>query len=305
MGKIMEMRRSSVLAESKFPSEYKQIFKNLENFGNPMEKGKVSREEWTLKSGIPKIYEMDQNGRPDFFFWAGCIGAGYDIKSKNTTLAAAKILEKAGADAALFGKEELCCGDPARRLGNEYLFQKLAEKNIEMFKKYGVKKIVTHCPHCFNIFKREYPALGADIEVLDFFDLIKAYLVEGKLKIKSKVDDSFTYHDPCYLGRYHYLYEEPREIIKSFLGVNLIEMDRVKDESFCCGAGGGNIWRGVSAGRRMEGVRIEEAVKTKAQGIITACPYCDIMFDTAIKQEGMEYSFKLVNLLELVEQATD
>jgi Fe-S oxidoreductase/nitrate reductase gamma subunit len=305
MSKIIEMRRSSVLMESKFPLEYKQIFKNLENFGNPMEKGKITREDWTSKTGIPKIYEMDQNTNPDFFFWAGCIGAGYDIKSKNTTLAAAKILERAGADVATFGKEELCCGDPARRLGNEYLFQKLAEKNIEMFKKYGVKKIVTHCPHCFNIFKREYPELGADFEVLDLFDLIKTYLIEGKLKIKSEVDDSFTYHDPCYLGRYHSIYDEPREIIKSFLGVNLVEMDRIKDESFCCGAGGGNIWRGVSAGRRMEGVRIEAAVKTMAQGIITACPYCDIMFDSAIKQKGMEYSFKLVNLIELVELLTE
>jgi len=305
ISKIIEMRRSSVLTESKFPLEYKQIFKNLETFGNPMEKGKTTREDWASNLDIQKIYEMDQNNNPDVFFWAGCIGAGYDINSRNTTIAAAKILDKAGTNVAILGKEELCCGDPARRMGNEYLFQKLAGKNIEMFKKYGVKKIVTHCPHCFNVFKREYPDLGADLEVLDFFDLIKTYLIEGKLKIKSKVDDSFTYHDPCYLGRYNSIYDDPREIIQSFLGVNLIEMARVKDESFCCGAGGGNIWRGVSAGRRMEGVRIEEAVKTKAQGIITACPYCDIMFDSAIKQEGMEYSFKLVNLIEMVDQATE
>ncbi len=305
MAKIIEMRRFTVLTESKFPSEYKQIFKNLENFGDPMGKGKLTREEWSSNLDIRKLYDMGGDSKVDILFWAGCIGACYDDKSKNTTLAAANILDKAGIRCGILGKEEFCCGDPARRMGNEYLFQKLANKNIEVFKKYGIKKIVTHCPHCFNVFKKEYPALGCDFEILDFFELIKTLLIQGNLKIKSRVDDSFTYHDPCYLGRYNSIYEEPREILKSFLGVNLIEMDLVKGKSFCCGAGGGNIWRGASAGKRMEGVRIQEAVKTKAQGIVTACPYCDIMFDSAIKQEGMEYAFKLVNLVELVDQATE
>ncbi len=304
MGRILELRRYSVLTESKFPSEYKQIFKNLEIFGDPKGKGKITREAWASNLNINKIYETDNNSHIDVLFWAGCMGATYDERSKNTTIAATRVLETAGVSFGILGKEEICCGDPARRMGNEYLFQKLAKKNVEMFNKYGVKKLVTHCPHCFNVFKKEYSALGADFEVLDFFELIKTLFNQGNLKVKSEVDDSFTYHDPCYLGRYNSIYEEPREILRSFLGVNIIEMGRIKDRSFCCGAGGGNIWRGVLTGKRMEGLRVEEAVKTKAQGIITACPYCDIMFNSAIRQEGLEYSFKLVNLIELVKQAT-
>ncbi len=302
MMKIVEMRRNTVLAKSNFPAEFKQIFKNLEIFGDPKGKGKVTREVWVSNLKINRIYQP-ANDKPDILFWAGCIGATYDERSKNTTNAVARVFEKAGVSFGILGKEELCCGDPARRMGNEYLFQKLATTNIETINKYGVKKLVTHCPHCFNVFKKEYPALGADFEVVDIFEFIKTLLIQGRLEVKSRIEEAFTYHDPCYLGRYNSVYETPRDILKSHIGVNLVEMERAKDTSFCCGAGGGNMWRGVSAGKRMEGLRIQEAVKAQVQGIVTACPHCDIMFDSAIKQEGMGYTFKLVNLIELLKQA--
>jgi len=301
LDKIIDMRQYSVLTQSKFPAEYKQIFKDLEIFHDPLGKGGLIREEWASNLKIKKMY---QNNDIEILFWVGCIGALYDERGRNTTIEAAKILEKAGVNFGILGKEELCCGDAARRMGNEYLFQKLARQNIEIFKKYRINKIVTFCPHGFNVFKNEYPQFGADFEVMHFTQFIKSLLVDGRLKIKSKIDGLFTYHDPCYLGRYNSIYQVPREILNFTLSSNINEMPHSKDRSFCCGAGGGNFWRGKMVGRRMEEGRIEEAIETKANGIVTACPFCEIMFDSAIKQKGLENHFKSMDILELVNQVT-
>jgi Fe-S oxidoreductase/nitrate reductase gamma subunit len=301
LNKIIEMRRHSVLTESKFPSEYKQVFKNLEIFGDTLGKGKLFREDWASNLTIDRVYQQNDTG---LLFWVGCMSALYDERSKNTPIAAAKILEKAGLDFGILGEEELCCGDAARRMGNEYLFQHLAKKNIEVFRKYKIKKVVTHCPHCFNTFKNEYAQFGADIEVVHFMELIVTLLREGKLNVKSKIDDIFTYHDPCYLGRHNSIYMEPREILGLILNSDMKEMDSFRDKSFCCGAGGGNMWRAAVTGRRIEGLRVEEAVKTDASGIITSCPFCEIMFDSAVKQKGLEYSFRLMDIIELVNRVT-
>lgn len=304
VSRMVDMRRHAVLVESDFPAEYKQIFKNLEIFGDPKGQGKLTREDWTANLQIKKVYQQEQAPPPDLLFWVGCIGATYDDRSKNIIVAAAKVLARAGVKFGILGKEELCCGDPALRMGNEYLFQEIAGKNIALLKQYGIKKIVTHCPHCFNTFKKEYAALGAEFEIISLVELIGNLFKEGKLEVKAKIDETLTYHDPCYLGRYNLLFEEPREILQSLLGVKITEMERQRDKSFCCGAGGGNMWRGMSTGKRIEGLRIEEAVKTGAQGIVSACPYCEIMFDSAIKQVGLGYSFKLLDIVELVNQAT-
>jgi len=301
LDKIIDMRQYSVLTESKFPAEYKQIFKDLEIFHDPLGKGGLIREEWASNLKIKKMY---QNNDIEILFWVGCIGALYDERSKNTTIAAAKVLEKAGINFGILGKEELCCGDPARRMGNEYLFQRLALENIEIFKKYKINKIVTYCPHGFNVFKNEYPQFGADFEVMHFTQFIKNFLEDGRLKIKSKIDGLFTYHDPCYFGRYNSIYQAPREILNFTLSSNIKEMPHSEDRSFCCGAGGGNFWRGKMVGRRMEEVRIEEAIQIKANGIVTACPFCEIMFDSAVKQKGLENYFKSMDILELVNQVT-
>ncbi len=300
--KLIDLRRYSVLMESDFPSEYKQVFRNLEIFGDNMGKGPVMREEWMSNFQINRIYESNHDDM-EFLLWIGCQG-GLDDRNKNITIASVEILQKAGISFGVLGKEELCCGDPALRMGNEYLFQKLARENIERFKKYGAKKIVTFCPHCFNVFAKEYPQLGADFEVVYFVDLVETLLDQKKLKVESKFDESLTYHDPCYLGRYNSVYDGPRKILKLVLDSDVMEMPRSRESSFCCGAGGGNVWRGKATGRRMEELRIEEALQTKVNGIITSCPFCDIMFDSAVKQKGMEYSFAVTNILELVNKST-
>lgn len=305
IGRMVDMRRHAVLVESDFPAEYKQVFKNLEIFGDPKGKGRLTREDWTANLPVRKIYAETEGTSPDVLFWVGCIGATYDDRSKNTVIATAKVLERAGVSFGILGKQEPCCGDPALRMGNEYLFQEIARNNIALFKQQGIRKIVTHCPHCFNIFKKEYAALGADFEIMNLVEFLGSLLKEGKLEIRNKIDERYTYHDPCYLGRYNSIFDTPRELLQTSLGINLVEMERQRDKSFCCGAGGGNMYRGMSTGKRIEGLRIEEALKTDAQGIVTACPYCEAMFDSAIKQEGREYSFKLMDIVELINKATE
>lgn len=299
--KIVEMRRHAVLTKSDFPAEYKQIFKNIEIFGDTMGKGRCFREEWASRL---KIKRIDQGEQVDLLFWVGCQGALYDERSRNTIISTASVFEKAGLNFGILGKEERCCGDPARRMGNEYLFQSLARENVELFRRHGIKRVVTNCPHCFTALQDQYPQFGADIEVLHSVELVERLFREGKLTVKAKIDSTFTYHDPCYLGRYNGLYPEPRKILDTILGPGLKEMDRSKDNSFCCGAGGGNLWRGGSVGQRTEEVRVEEAVMTGADGIVTACPFCEIMIDSGVKQKGVEYSFRVADLMELVDQAT-
>lgn len=299
--KIVEMRRHAVLSESRFPQEYKQLFKDMETFGDSVGKGSSFREEWASRL---KIKRTGQDEPVDFLFWAGCQGALYDERSRNTLVATARVLEKAGLNFGILGREERCCGDLARRMGNEYLFQRLARQNIETLQRHGIKRIVTNCPHCFTALRDHYPQFGATFEVMHSVELVERLIGEGKLAVQAKIDATFTYHDPCYLGRYNELYPEPRKILDHILRTGLKEMERSKGNSFCCGAGGGNIWRGGSVGQRIEEVRVEEAVQTGADGIVTSCPFCEIMIDSGVKQKGMEYTFRVADLMELVDQAT-
>jgi Fe-S oxidoreductase len=302
LDKIVGIRRYSVLSEGKFfPSEYKQVFKDMEIFSDPLGKGSLLREDWAMNLKIKRVY---QDPQIEILFWVGCMGALYDERTRNKTVKACRILEKAGVDFGILGKEERCCGDSARRMGNEYLFQELARQNIQTLKKYNVKKIVTFCPHGFHVFKNEYPQFGADFEVLHFTQLIKILLDEGKLKIQSKLDGLFTYHDPCYMGRYNNLYKTPRDLLDALLISDLKEMAHSKKGSFCCGAGGGNFWRVRVVGRRMETLRIEEAIGTNTSGVITACPFCEIMLESAANQKGLAHSFNVMDILELVNQVT-
>jgi Fe-S oxidoreductase/nitrate reductase gamma subunit len=302
LDKIVDMRRHAVLSEAKFfPQEYKQTFKHAEIFGDTLGKGGLLREDWAMNLKIKRIYHDPQ---VELLFWVGCMGALYDETSRYRTATAASILQKAGVDFGILGKEERCCGDPIRRMGNEYLFQDLARENIETLRRYNVKKIVTFCPHGFHVFRNEYPQFGADFEVMHFTQLIKAFLDEGRLNVKSKIDGLFTYHDPCYMGRYNGLCQTPRDLLGSLVESYLTEMMFSRKSSFCCGAGGGNFWRGKVVGRRMEELRIEQAIERKANGVITACPFCEIMFDSAVTQKGLGHSFKVMDILELVDQVT-
>jgi len=201
------------------------------------------------------------------------------------------------------GTEETCCGEPARRMGQELLFQTLAQQNIERLKRYGVKKIVTACPHCFNTIKNEYPQFGGDFEVIHHTKFIADLVKSGRLKFTSEVNKTITYHDPCYLGRYNDIYEAPRQILGVIPGVRLVKMDRSRQKSFCCGGGGGRIWMEETIGRKINEIRTEDVITSKAELVATACPFCLQMFEEGITRKKMEKAIEVMDLVELVEKA--
>jgi Fe-S oxidoreductase len=299
--RIVGLRRHLVMREARFPTEYKRIFKNLEIFGDPFGAGSLTREEWLSGLRTRKVY---QDTDIEILLWVGCTGALYDEKTKSVTVATAKVLNKAGVRFGILGKKELCCGDPARRMGNEYLFQELATRNIKIMRKHGIRKLVTFCPHCLNVFRNEYPQFGADFEVVHITEMIRALLENGKLQIKAKADGLFTYHDPCYLGRYNQIHQQPRDILEFVINPPVKEMALSKNRALCCGAGGGNFWIGRETGRRIEELRIDQAVATGSNGLITACPFCEIMFDSAIREKGLEHSFKITDVVQIIDQTT-
>jgi len=214
-----------------------------------------------------------------------------------------KLLTLAGIKVGILGAEESCCGEPARRLGNEYLFQMQAEKNIELMKSYNIKKIVTACPHCYNTLKNEYPQFGGEFEVIHHTQFIANLLKEGKLRIIKGSSGVITYHDSCYLGRYNGIYEPPRQILNSMPDVTVVEMKLNRKRGFCCGGGGGHMWLEEKAGRRISEMRIEQVTETKAQIVATACPFCLQMFDDAIKAKAAEESLKVMDIAELVAES--
>ncbi len=216
-----------------------------------------------------------------------------------------KILQAAGVHFGILGTEEKCCGDSARRMGNEYLFQTLAQENIECMKKYGVKKIVTTCPHGYNVIKNEYPQFGGNYEVYHHTELIAQLIAQGKIKLTNSIDQTITYHDSCYLGRYNDIYSEPRKIISDIRGIKLVEMGRSCERSFCCGAGGGRMWMEEHLGKRINHLRLEDALETRAAMAATACPFCLTMIEDAAKDKEKEESLKVRDLAELVLEAME
>jgi len=298
--KIVDLRRNLVLTEGRFPKEVRRTFKNLRTYGDPLGMGRALRSDWA--QGL-EVKELSEDSKVDILFWVGCSGAFSDMNRK-TIVSLTKLFKKAGVNFGVLGKDEKCCGDPARRIGNEYLFQKLAQENIECMKRYGVKKIVTACPHGFNILKHEYPHFGGEFEVFHYTEYILDLIEESRLRITQSINERVTYHDPCYLGRCNGMYEPPRKIVNAIPGINLIEMNRSKEKSFCCGAGGGRFWMQEEMGKKgLNELRIEEAVKTKAEIVITSCPFCLTMLDDGIKLKELEESIKVLDLIELVEHA--
>ena len=259
----------------------------------------------TKKIEVPVMAELYAKGeKPEYLFWVGCAGA-FDDRYKKVAGAFAKILTHLGVSYACLGKEETCTGDPARRAGNEMLYQMQAMQNIEVFKMYEVKKILTICPHCYNIFKNEYPDLGGEYEVINYVEFIDEQIISGKLKIDQKALDNLkiTYHDPCYLGRANDIYSEPRNILKH-LTSNLIEMERNKSFALCCGAGGAQYFKEAEKGDKEVFLeRTEDALKTDAKVIATACPFCMTMMTDGLKYKNKEEEIKNYDIAELLVQA--
>ncbi len=299
--KIIDMRRYQVLMESKFPEELTQAFKGLETNSNPWGMGRDARADWMRDLDVPVIADIPGE-EIDFLFFVGCIRS-YDDRNKKVTEAMVRILHHLGIKFAILGIEEGCCGDPARRVGNEYLFQILAQTNIETFKRYRIKKILTTCPHCFNTLKTEYPQLGFSCEVMHHAVFLQQAIQNGNLKFDHALGKRLTYHDPCYLGRYSGIYEPPREVLKSIPSLHLREMEHSRADSLCCGAGGGWMWMDEKIGKRINIHRLEDALTAEPEWIATACPFCVTMFDDAIKDKNREDSLKIWDIAEIVEQA--
>jgi Fe-S oxidoreductase len=299
---IVDMRRYQVLIESRFPSEASLMLRNVENRGDPWGLGTAKRLEWTegLDFEVPVV-----NGTiPDeveYLFWVGCAGA-LDERARKTTQSIARLLHRAGVRFAVLGPAESCTGDPVRRLGNEYLFQMQAQMNIETLQAAAVKKIIASCPHCFNSLSKEYPSLGGNFEVIHHSQLLQKLVAEGKLR-PDRLDAKVAYHDPCYLGRHNNVYGEPRSVIESVPGVSPVEMERCRERSFCCGAGGARMWLEENQGKRINLERTDEALATGADVVSTACPYCLIMLDDAVKERGRDGDVKVLDIAQLLESS--
>jgi Fe-S oxidoreductase len=276
------MRRHQVLIESAFPVEAAGMLRNLENKGDPWGMGEMRRAEWITELDF-EIPVVDGKIDPEieYLFWVGCAGALED-RAKKTTKAIATLLHTAGVKFAVLGPAETCTGDPARRIGNEFVFSMLAQQNVETLNEAGAKKVVASCPHCFNTISREYPQLGGNYEVIHHTQLLARLVAEGRLQPTTPVQEKLTYHDPCFLGRHNKVYTPPREILDAVPGVEATEMHRCKERGFCCGAGGARMWMEERIGKRINTERIEEALALSPDTISTACPYCLVMLGDAV-----------------------
>jgi len=299
--KIIDMRRYQVLMESKFPEELMEAFRGLEKNSNPWGLGFDARVDWVEELDVPILSEM-QGEEIEYLFFVGCIRS-YDDRNKKVSKAMARILNHLGIKFAILGIEEGCCGDPARRVGNEYLYQILAQNNIETFNRYKINKILTTCPHCYNTIKNEYPQMGFSCDVKHHAEFLSELIGSGHLKPDRAIPKKLTYHDPCYLGRYNEIYKAPREVLHAIPSLDIREMKRSGKESFCCGAGGGWMWMDEKIGKRINIQRLEDALAIDPDWITTACPFCVTMFDDAIKSKEKEESLQIWDIAEIVEQA--
>jgi Fe-S oxidoreductase len=295
---IVDMRRYQVLIESSFPSEAGVMLRNLENKGNPWGAPQNTREDWTkgLDFEVPRVGEVEEF---EYLFWVGCAGA-FEDRAKKTTRAVATLLNEAGVSYAILGEGETCTGDPARRIGNEFIFQMLAQQNVETlteaFEGQKSKKIVATCPHCFNTLGNEYEQLGLKVEVVHHTQLLAHLVATGKLTPVQPVDGGVTYHDPCYLGRHNRVFDAPRELLGSAIGGDVVEMPRNQERSFCCGAGGARMWMEERIGKRINVERTEEALATGAKTIAVGCPFCYTMIGDGVTGKGKQEEVEVIDV---------
>ena len=294
---ILRARQDLVMMESKFPKDAMETFDKMENYGNPWGLSPQDREKWMEGKDVPLMREKKE---VDVLYWAGCSGA-YDTRGKEISQSVVDVFNKAEIDFASLGNEETCTGDSARRIGNEYLFQMMANQNLETFEKYKFKKIVTQCPHCLTTLKNDYSELGANLEVVHHSQYISELIKDGKIKPEPWMDKDVTYHDPCYLGRHNDEYDAPRDVIQSIMrDGKLVEMEQNKKESFCCGAGGGNMWYEIKTGERINKNRFNQAVDTNAKTVAAACNFCNIMLEDGMKVTGNDKDMEVLDIAEMV-----
>jgi Fe-S oxidoreductase len=309
LDKILDMRRYLSLMESDFPTELGNAYRAMENSGNPWGMSQGDRAAWTSKvDGVP-IVEPGDAFAHEYLYWVGCAGS-FDDKNQKVTIAMAKLLQRAEIDFAILGPSETCTGDPARRSGNEYIFQMLATATVEQLNTMGVKKIITQCPHCFNTLLNEYPQLGGHFEVVHHSQLLEQLIESGRLDLTdARLDERVVYHDSCYLGRHNDVYLSPRNVIGSLGGIEIVEAERNGTKGMCCGAGGARMWMEESVGTKVNDARAAELIATGASKVATACPFCYIMLDDGVKGAGAEETVQVadisMHLLAALEAADD
>ncbi len=326
--RLIDMRRYKVQVEADFPQEAQRVFEGMERQGNPWGIAQDKRDEWAEDLALPV---WSPEGSYEYLFFVGCAGS-YDERQKKVSRALVKILRAANISFATLSKQEACTGDSARRLGNEYLFQTMAKTNVELWNGLNVKAVITQCPHCFNTIRNEYPEFGGNYRVINHVELINELIRDKRIKLSQVMNEKLTYHDPCYLGRHNGVYDAPREALAAIPGLQVVEMQRSKRESFCCGAGGGRMWLEEHIGQRINQNRVNEAALTlahaadpsvpypsatdrekpgqvgdyKGQGagtVAVACPFCMTMVKDGISETGREEQMKVRDLSELIADA--
>ena len=301
LDKILDMRRYLTLMDGEFPSELGSTFISLENSSNPYGMSQQTRGDWTTELDFPVKRLGEPGVTAEYLYWVGCAGS-FDDRNRKVTVSTARLLHEAGVDFAILGPMELCSGDPARRAGNEYVFQQLALQNIHTLNDLGVSKVITQCPHCFNTLSNEYPQFGGTYEVAHHSQVLMSLVSEGKLRPKNKADQTVTFHDPCYLGRHNDVFAAPRGVLDAVGDV--VEMPRNGTNSFCCGAGGARMWMEEHDGRKINIERTTEAVATGADVIATGCPFCFVMLDDGVREIGAEDRVTVKDLAVLLAERT-
>ena len=312
LDKILDMRRYLSLMESNFPTELGSAYRSMENTGNPWGMSQTERADWAKDMEDVTILDGSSPLESEYLYWVGCAGS-FDDKNRKVTQAMAKLMGRAGVSFSILGPSENCTGDPARRSGNEYIFQMLAMQNIETLESMKVKKIITQCPHCFNTLMNEYPQLGGHYEVIHHTQLLEDLIDSGELDMTgASLDERVVYHDSCYLGRHNDIYMAPRKVIGSLKGVEIVEAPRNGTKGMCCGAGGARMFMEEHTGKQINVERSQELIATGASRIVTACPFCYVMIDDGVKGEGLEddqvkvgdLALHLLDAIERAEPAT-
>ncbi len=299
MDKIVDMRRYQVMGKGNLPAEARPMIRDLELYGDVQGKGVAFRADWAMHRNVPQIGDVND---AEVLLWVGCSGA-FHPRNKETTLAMVKILKAADISFGILGKEEVCCGDPARRLGEETLYQNLALQNISRFKQHQIKKIVTLCPHCLNTLKNEYPELGCNIPVVHATQFVMDLISEKKITLTYPVAQKMAVHDACYLGRYNEVYTPPRDILKAVPGTRISELTRSKEKGFCCGGGGGRMWLHENIGQNINLIRAQEVANADIDVIGTSCPYCLVMLDDGVKSLETEKIPEVTDIIDIVADA--
>ncbi len=296
---LHEIRRGLV-DQGEIPPITRDVLQNIQKQGNPWGESKFKREKWTQGLEVQKA----KDGEFDYLWYVGCANS-FDTRCIQVSKQIVELFNNSGINFAILGREEDCCGNDPRRMGEEGLFQLLAEKNLRTFEKYGVKRIIATSPHCYNTLRNEYPEMGGEFEVIHITEFLNRLIREGKITPEKEMKIKVTYHDPCYLGRYNDIYDAPREIIEAIPGIELVEMPRNRENSFCCGGGGGNLWVEYPGDKRPSEIRVKEAVETGAELLVVSCPFCLIMFEDAIKTQKLDDKIRVVDIVELLMESLE